>query len=418
MKKPLKAIILAAGRGSRFNSATPKVLHNLAGKPVIEYVLDVAEAAGSLTTYVVVGHQAERVAQAVGSRGVVVLQKEQLGTGHAVKMCAPYLGGDDCTVLVMCGDTPLLDKHNISRLVARHHQAGAVVTVLTCVIDDPFGYGRIIRDAGGKFSAIREHKDANTQELDIREINTGVYCFNARDLFAVIGDVKANVQKNEYYLTDVAAISLKKGLVVETLVTDDWTANLGLNTRVDLALCESILRKKILNQLMVRGVTIVDPASTYVETDVSIGQDTVIFPCSYIHRGVKVGRNCSVGPFARLRPGTKLADNVSVGNFTEISRSSLGNDVNMKHFSFLGDASVGRGANIGCGTVTANYDGKNKNRTVIGSGAFIGCDSILIAPVKVGKGSKVGAGSVVPAGRDVPAGKLAVGIPARVIKKA
>ncbi len=210
---------------------------------------------------------------------------------------------------------------------------------------------------------------------------------------------------------------LDRGLGVETLVTDDWTANLGLNTRADLALSEDILRQKILGRLMDKGVTIVDPSTTYVENDVSIGQDTVIYPCTYIHHDVFVGRNCSVGPFARLRPGTRLGNNVSVGNFTEVSRSVLGDDVNMKHFSFLGDTTVGRGANIGCGTVTANYDGKNKNKTLIGPGAFIGCDSVLIAPVKIGKGSKVGAGSVVTAGRDVPAGKLAVGMPARVIKK-
>jgi bifunctional UDP-N-acetylglucosamine pyrophosphorylase/glucosamine-1-phosphate N-acetyltransferase len=417
MKKPLKAIILAAGKGSRFKSAMPKVLHCLAGKPAVDYVLDVAEAVRSLTTYVVVGHQAGEVTRVVGARATVVVQAQQLGTAHAVKMCAPHFNNDDCTVLVMCGDTPLLDKAIIRRLAARHEKAQAAVTVLTCAIADPFGYGRIVRDEHGRFVAIREHKDASASELNIREINTGVYCFNAKDLFAAIGDIKANAKKKEYYLTDIIALFLERGLTVETLVTDDWTANLGLNTRADLALSESLLRKKILDQLMARGVTIVDPATTYVENDVSIGQDTVLYPCTYIHHGVKIGRNCSVGPFARLRPGTRLADHVSVGNFAEVSRSVLGRGVNMKHFSFLGDTTVGSGANIGCGTVTANYDGKNKNKTSIGPGAFIGCDTVLVAPVKVGKGSKVGAGSVVPAGRDIPAGKLAVGIPARVIKK-
>ncbi len=417
MAKNLKTIVLAAGKGTRFKSAMPKVLHCLAGKPALHYVLDVAEAVGSLTTYVVVGHQAEKVADAVGGRARIVVQSKQLGTAHAVKMCAPFFRNDAGTVLVMCGDTPLLDRGIVRRLAVKHEKTGAAVTVLTCLLDDPFGYGRIIRDAGNKFLAIREHKDASAEELNIREINTGVYCFNAKKLFSAIGDIKANANKKEYYLTDIIELFLDRGLGVETLVTDDWTANLGLNTRADLALSEDILRQKILGRLMDKGVTIVDPSTTYVENDVSIGQDTVIYPCTYIHHDVFVGRNCSVGPFARLRPGTRLGNNVSVGNFTEVSRSVLGDDVNMKHFSFLGDTTVGRGANIGCGTVTANYDGKNKNKTLIGPGAFIGCDSVLIAPVKIGKGSKVGAGSVVTAGRDVPAGKLAVGMPARVIKK-
>lgn len=417
MGKNLKTIVLAAGKGTRFKSAVPKVLHCLAGKPVLHYVLDLAEAVGSLTTYVVVGHQAEQVADAVGGRAAIVVQPQQLGTGHAVKMCASHFQDDNGTVLVMCGDTPLLEQSIIRRLVQKHERSGSAVTVLTCRLDDPFGYGRIIRDAGGRFAAIREHKDSSVEELKIQEINTGVYCFKTRELFGAIGDIKANAKKKEYYLTDIVELFLRRGLGVETLVTDDWTANLGLNTRAELALAESILRKKILGRLMDKGVTIVDPLTTYVEYDVSIGQDTVIYPCTYIHHGVRVGTNCSLGPFARLRPGTRLGNNVSVGNFTEVSRSVLGDHVNMKHFSFLGDTVVGRGANIGCGTVTANYDGKNKNQTTIGPGAFIGCDSVLVAPVKIGKGSKVGAGSVVTAGRDVPAGKLAVGIPARVIKK-
>ncbi|MEI6437898.1 MAG: NTP transferase domain-containing protein [Candidatus Omnitrophota bacterium] len=417
MGKNLKTIVLAAGKGTRFKSATPKVLHCLAGKPALHYVLDVAEAVGSLTTYVVVGHQAELVAQAVGGRAAIVEQRQQLGTGHAVKMCAPHFKSADGTVLVMCGDTPLLDKAIVRRLAQKHEKTGAAVTVLTCLLAEPSGYGRIIRDARGRFAAIREHKDASAQELAIREINTGVYCFKAKELFGAIGEIRPNSKKKEYYLTDIIELFLGRGLGVETLVTDDWTANLGLNTRADLALSEAILRKKILGRLMLGGVTVVDPATTYVENDVVIGQDTVIYPCTYIHHDVRVGRGCSLGPFARLRPGTRLGNGVSVGNFTEVSRSVLGDDVNMKHFSFLGDTSVGRGANIGCGTVTANYDGKTKNKTSIGPGAFIGCDTVLVAPVKIGKGSKVGAGSVVTAGRDVPAGKLAVGMPARVIKK-
>lgn len=417
MKQPLKTLILAAGKGTRFKSETPKVLHQLAGKTVLHYVLDVADKVGSLTTYVVVGHQADSVEKAVGDRAAIVLQKEQLGTGHAVKMCAPFLDGFDGMVLVMCGDTPLLDPAIVRSLITKQRKTKAAVAVLSCVLKNPSGYGRIIRDGEGKFAAIREHKDCSTQELNISEINTGVYCFNAKDLLAAIDAIKQNSKKKEYYLTDAIEIFLSRGLRVETFVTDDWTANLGLNTRADLALAESIWRNKILNRLMDNGVTIVDPATTYVENDVTIGQDTIIYPCTYIHSNVKIGMNCSVGPFARIRPGSRLGNNVSLGNFTEVSRSIIHDNVNMKHFSFLGDTTVGQGANIGCGTVTANYDGKNKNKTLIDAGAFIGCDSVLVAPVKIGRGAKVGAGSVVTAGRDVPAGKLAVGIPARVIKK-
>ena len=416
MGKTLQTIILAAGKGTRFKSETPKVLHCLAGRPALHYVLDVAAAAGSLRTYVVAGHKAEAVAASVGSRAVIVLQTEQLGTAHAVKTCAPHFKSVAGEVLVMCGDTPLLDKAVIRALVARHRRRKAAVTVLTVELGDPKGYGRIIRDARGAFVAIREHKDASPEELKVREINTGVYCFDATRLFTAIGAIRANAAKKEFYLTDIIALFRGQGATVEAMMTDDWAANLGLNTRADLALAERVLREKILRRLMDSGVTIVDPATTYVENDVKIGQDTVIFPCTYIHQGVVIGRDCSVGPFARLRPGTKLGSGVSVGNFAEVSRSQLADGVNMRHFSFLGDTTVGKKANIGCGTVTANYDGKNKNRTSIGPGAFSGCDTVLEAPVAIGKGSKVGAGSVVTAGRDVPPGKLAVGMPARVIK--
>ncbi|MBF0619082.1 MAG: bifunctional N-acetylglucosamine-1-phosphate uridyltransferase/glucosamine-1-phosphate acetyltransferase [Candidatus Omnitrophica bacterium] len=413
----LKTIILAAGKGTRFKSDTPKVLHLLAGKPVLNYVLDVAENLSSLKTYVVVGHQAERVAQLVGARAVIVEQKEQLGTAHAVQMCMRHLKGFRGDVLVMCGDTPLLDKGLLRQLLTRHARTKSVGTVLTANIQDPSGYGRIMRDAKGAFIAIREEKDASADEKKIHEINTGVYCFKADALLKFITRVRRNENKKEFYLTDTIELFLANGLKVETLVTNDWTVNLGLNTRADLALAEAILREKILKRLMADGVTITDPATTYVENGVTIGQDTVIYPCTYIHHGVRIGKNCSVGPFARLRPGTVLGNGVAVGNFAEISRSQLADGVTMKHFSFLGDARVGAEANIGCGTVTANYDGKNKNVTKIGKGAFIGCDTILVAPVEVGDGAMAGAGSVVARGRNIPAGMLAVGMPARVIKK-
>jgi bifunctional UDP-N-acetylglucosamine pyrophosphorylase/glucosamine-1-phosphate N-acetyltransferase len=413
----LNTIILAAGKGTRFRSEMPKVLHSLAGRPVIDYVIDVARAAGSLKIYVVAGHKAEKVASVVKGRAVMVLQKEQLGTAHAVRMCARHLGGKKGSVLVMCGDTPLLDKGIIRRLVAKQRRAKSACTVLSAVVVHPHGYGRMVRDVRGRLAAIREEKDASADEKKICEINTGVYCFDNQALFAMIDKVKKNPKKKEFYLTDIIALLIGSGRKVEVMATDDWQANIGINDRKDLAQAEEALRRKTLERFMHNGVTVTDPATTYIEQGVRIGMDTVLYPCTYIHHGVIVGRGCSIGPFARLRPGTVLADGVTVGNFTEVSRSHLGAGVTMKHFSFLGDANVGAGANIGCGAVTANYDGKNKNRTMIGPGAFIGSDAVLIAPVEVGKGAMVGAGAVVTPKRSVPSYSVAVGMPARVVRK-
>lgn len=415
--KELRTIILAAGKGSRFKSETPKVLHCLAGKPVLHYVLDVAQAVGSLRTYVVVGHKADCVRESVAGRAEVVIQPSLLGTADAVRCCADHFKGVGGEVLVMCGDTPLLDKAVIRKLVQSHRKNGHLATVLTTVLAEAAGYGRIIRNAKGALLAIREQKDCSPEEAALREINTGVYCFSAVALFSMIGKIKANPKKKEFYLTDIIELVAGQGGKTGAFVSDEWTANLGLNTRVELALAEKILREKILTYWMENGVTLVDPATTYIEDGAVIGQDTVIYPCTYIHAGVRIGQHCSIGPFARLRPGTKLGDHVAIGNFAEVSRSVLGAGVMMKHFSFLGDAVVGEGANIGAGAVTANYDGKNKNKTRIGRKAFIGCDAVLVAPTEVGDGAVAGAGCVVTPSRKIPAGMVGVGIPARAIKK-
>ncbi len=294
--KELRTIILAAGKGTRFRSETPKVLHHLAGKPVVHYVLDVAEAVGSLRTYVVAGHKADLVKKSVAGRADVVIQKEQLGTAHAVRCCADQFKGIKGDVLVMCADTPLLDRAVIRKLLVRHRKEGNLCTVLTAVIENPEGYGRIIRSSKGAFVAIREQKDCSSEELKIHEINTGVYCFDAGAIFGAIHDVKCNAKKKEFYLTDTVELFLGRGAKMEAFATDDWTANLGLNTRAELALAEKIKRNKIIARLMENGVTIVDPVTTYIEDGVVIGQDTVIFPCTYIHAGVRIGRNCSVAP--------------------------------------------------------------------------------------------------------------------------
>ncbi|MDE2231750.1 MAG: NTP transferase domain-containing protein [Candidatus Omnitrophica bacterium] len=412
-----KAIILAAGKGTRMKSATPKVLHKICGKTILDYVLDVTSALRSLKTYVVVGHGAEKVRGLLGEAVTFVRQDRLLGTADAVNRCAPYLKNFRGTVLVLCGDTPLLSKEIVAALLKQHGRTGASATVLTAKLDDPRGYGRIVRDAQGAIKAIREQKDASGMEDKIKEINAGAYCFDAKDLFQVLKEVRKSRQK-EFYLTDIVELLLAGNKKVGTVTAKDMTAAFGVNTRQDLAQAQAVIRQRILNAHMARGVTVVDPLTTFIEAGVAIGRDTVIHPMTVIHTDVRIGKNCSIGPMARLRPGTRISDGVEIGNFAEVSRATLGSGVFQKHFSFLGDAAVGAGANIGAGVVTANFDGKNKNRTLIGAKAFVGSDAILVAPTRIGAGAVIGAGSVLPKGRSVPAGKVAVGVPARVIKGA
>jgi len=414
---PFKAIILAAGRGTRMKSRVPKVLHKVCGKPVLEYVLDITKSLRSLKTYVVVGHGAQKVRDAVGGGVEFVLQDRLLGTADAVGRCAPYLRSYQGTVLVLCGDTPLLGKDIVAAALRQHQRSKASATVLTANINDPQGYGRIVRDARGFFLAIREQKDASVTEDKIKEINVGVYCFKAKNLFEILKKVRLNAGKKEFYLTDVIELLLAQGEKVTTFTTRDETSAFGINDREDLSQAQAIIRGRILSKHMLSGVTIVDPLTTFIEAGVKIGQDTVIHPMTTIHTDVRIGRHCSIGPLSRLRPGTRISDGVEIGNFTEVSRTSLGSGVMQKHFSFLGDAVVGRGVNIGAGVVTANYDGVNKNKTLIGDQAFIGSDAILVAPNKIGARAMVGAGSVVAKGKNIPAGMIAVGIPARVIKR-
>lgn len=395
-------------------SSLPKVLHQVAGKSVLEYVLDVVR---SLKTYCVVGHGAEQVKKIIGPSVTYVLQDKLLGTGDAVKRVAPHLKGFNGHVLVLCGDTPLLQRQTVNQLLARHKKLKAAATVLSAVIDDPQGYGRMIRDGKGNLIGIREQKDCSVEESKIREINVGMYCFKAKELFAVLNRLKLNARKKEYYLTDVIALLLADGKAIASLVTDDASVAFGVNTRRDLAQAEKIIRGRIIDRLMARGVGIIDPATTYVEAGARIGEDTVIYPCSYIHRDVTIGKGCSIGPFARIRPGSRIADGVEVGNFAEVSRTRLGKKVFVKHFSFLGDAVIGARTNIGAGTITANYDGVNKNETVIGEDVFIGSDSVLVAPVTIGNKALIGAGALVKRGAKIPSGMVAVGSPARVIKK-
>ncbi len=411
----LATIILAAGKGTRLKSELPKVLHEVCGQPLIDYVLDVAKSAGSEKTCVVLGYGIEKVQAHLPQGILTVEQKKLLGTGDAVKSAGKFFKDFRGEILILCGDTPLLTAQTIKDLIARHRRTKAAVTVLTAVVEQSQGYGRIIRDNAQKVIAIREENDCDQRQRQIQEINSGVYCFDSQMLFENLRKIKVNAVKGEYYLTDIVALLAGQGLVVEALITPEPAEGWGVNTRQDLAACGAVLRQRILKDLMTNGVTIVDPLTTHIASGVKIGVDTVIKPFTVIDHDVVVGKNCVIGPFAHLRPGTRIDDVVEVGNFAEISRASVGSRTFVKHFSFLGDAVVGADANIGAGVVTANFDGKEKHRTVIGDGAFIGSDSILVAPVKVGKNAMTGAGSVVTKGKVIPDGKIFVGVPARMV---
>jgi bifunctional UDP-N-acetylglucosamine pyrophosphorylase/glucosamine-1-phosphate N-acetyltransferase len=366
---------------------------------------------------VVLGHQSNLIKATLAENIFTVDQPKMLGTADAVKCTEAHLMDYQGDILILCGDTPLLNKTTVKRIIQKHKKTKSVCTFLTAVIHSPKGYGRVIRDKNGDAVAIREDKDAVGLERDIAEINVGVYCCQSGGLFKSLKEIKINEKKKEFYLTDIVEFFSKNGLRVETVKTEDPLEGLGVNTREDLAAAETVLRQRVLSRLMLDGVTIVDPTTTYIDEDTKIGYDTRIYPFTFIEGDVRIGRNCKIGPYARLRRGTRIDDYVEIGNFTEVSRTKIGSKTYMKHFSYLGDALLGANVNIGAGTITANFDGRQKNVTKISDGAFIGSDAVLIAPVKVGRKAVVGAGSVVTKGTTIPDGGLAVGVPARIIVK-
>lgn len=411
----LRTIILAAGKGVRMKSDKPKLLHTVCNKPMVQYVLDLVRALGVRHIYMVLGHKSEEIKGILGRDFTVVIQKRLLGTADAVKITAAHFRNYQGDILILCADTPLLNQGMIKELLKQHKKTKAVCTFLTAIVDHPQGYGRVIRDAHGSVIAIREDQDATAEERQIKEINVGVYCFKGGDLFSGLKEVKMNPHKREYFLTDVIPVLTEQGLTVKTILTEDPHEGLGVNTRLDLAVAEAVMRRRILKNLMLNGVTIVDPETTYIYADVKIGRDTTIRPFTVIEDNVRIGDRCLIGPFCRIRAETRIGHDVEVGNFTEVSRSKVGNHCFMKHFSFLGDALLGDRVNIGAGVVTANFDGKKKNVTQMASDAFIGSDSILVAPVKIGRKAVTGAGCVVPRGKNVPDGGVVVGVPARLI---
>jgi len=396
-------------------SGTPKVLHPVCGRPMLEYVLDLTEQLCIKRTVAVLGFKHAEVRKYLRAGIKPVIQKRLLGTADAVKTGLSALKGFQGTVVILYGDTPLLKKETVKKLLDYHIQGNADATLLTATPEKCAGYGRILRDKYSSIAGIVEEKDADDFQKEIREVNTGISCFNKKSLDAVLKNVRPNNRKKEYYLTDCISLLYKNKGLIDGIKLSDIDEAMGINSRVELAKANRLMQSRINEEFMKHGVSIVDPATSHIAFGTRIGQDTVIYPFTVIERNVKIGKCCSVGPFARLREGTELCDNVSAGSFLETVRSKLGPKTLAKHFGYLGDSRIGSNVNVGAGTVVANFDGKKKNLTAIGDRAFIGSDTVIVAPVKIGRGARTGAGSVVT--RDVPAGETVAGVPAKAFKK-
>ena len=443
----ITAVLLAAGFGTRMKSDLPKVLHPLMGRPMLFYGLDAARQVSTETPVLVVGYKAAEVRQVVSDAARYVLQEQQLGTGHAVLQAESLLKGQTDYVIVTYADMPLLRPETLKALVETQKNNSGPISMVTVIAEDPRGFGRIIRKPDGSVAAIVEEAAASPEQLKVKELNVGAYCFSADWLWDALHRIPVSA-KGEYYLTDTVEAAVSSGLSVQAIVMDDMIETIGINTRVHLAEAEAAMRQRINRRHMLAGVSLVDPASTYIEPTVEIAAETTIWPNTYLHGKTSIGSGCvigpnsmirdtqiasgckvlfsvlegavlddhvDVGPFARLRSGARLGAGVHMGNFGEVKDSTLGPGVKMGHFSYIGNATIGAETNIGAGTITCNYDGEKKHPTTIGENVFIGSDTMLVAPVNLGDGARTGAGSVVT--KDIPADMLAVGAPARAIKK-
>ena len=391
------AIVLAAGRSSRMHTQLPKVLHEVCGRPMLEYVLDACREAGVSRICVVVGFGGEQVQQRYsGASDIVwVTQAEQLGTAHAVQCCREHLADFEGDTMILCGDGPLVRAETLRTLIEKHESERAAATLGTAVLDDPTGYGRIVRDAYGNLQGIVEHSDCTPEQRAIREINPSNYLFNNRLLFEALDRIEPNNVKGEYYLTDVLAVLIAGGHKVVAVTAVQPEEAVGVNSRGQLSVASKIMQRRVQEQLMDQGVTIVDPANTWIDARARVGQDTVIEPFTYIHGDVRIGQRCRIGPFAYVREGTTLQDDVVLGVFTEIKSSTLADGVRARHHSYIGDATIGRHVNVGAGSLTANYDGRAIQRTTVGDGSYIGSGAILVAPLTLEPGSNVGPGTVI-----------------------
>lgn len=415
--KNMIAVILAAGRGTRMKSETPKVLHGILGKPMISYVTGAVSRAGVRDIVVVTGFGSDKVRDFFyGTRIRTVVQKKLLGSADAVGAAKREIRGHN-DVLVVYGDTPLITEDTLKSLIKKHKSSGASLTLLTAVLKNPAGYGRIIRDTAGRITKIAEDSEVREYKKEIREINVGTCVFSCDALLDALKDIGCDNSKKEYYLTDAVKILSARAKKVESMAVENLDEMIGINSRIELAKAANIMKARMAEELMASGVTIQDPATTTIYPDVKIGKDTIIYPNTIIESDVRIGINCRIGPFARLRGGTRIGDKTEVGNFVELVRTRVADSTKIKHHTYLGDAKVGRKVNIGAGTITANYDGKNKNKTFIGDNSFIGVGAILIAPVKIGKKALVGAGSVILRGQNVKDGTTVVGVPAKILRR-
>ena len=436
--QPFSAVVLAAGKSTRMKSKTPKALHHIAGQPLLQHILDALVEAGAQRIVIVVGHQAELIQSTFGDDFEYVLQSEQLGTGHAVRMAETLLAGTELPIIVVPGDAPLITSAALTSLLSTHGIND--VTLLSVELVDPTGYGRIVRAADGTVHSIVEQKDATSEQLKIREVGVSIYAFHPGFLFAALAQLSpANVQ-SEYYLTDTVGIARSQGRRVNTFVWNDPDVGLGINNRIELSAAASKMNARIVRQHQLSGVTVADPGSTFIDKAVKIGVDTILHPFTVISGVTDIGEDCTigpgvrisdsqiadnvrirdsyvvssevgsgttVGPYANLRPGSVVGKNVKIGDFVELKKATLEDDVSAGHFAYLGDATIGSGTNIGAGTITCNYDGVNKHETVIGPNCFIGSNSTLVAPVNIGESAFIAAGSVIT--EDVEPSALAFG---------
>ena len=398
-------------------SGLPKPLHEIHSRPMLEYLINAVNASGVKKIVLVLGHGADEVKKAFNELDTVV-QSKPLGSGDAVNCTKKYFSDYSGDIMVLYSDTPLLKRGTLSKLIKTHRKGNFGGTLLTVKETNPIGYGRIVRDDEEGIIKIVEDKDATLYEQVIEEINVGAYVFKKDILFPSLDKIKMNTRKKEYYLTDIVGILNKSNVKIGSLLTDDLSESIGINSREEIAKANDMVRKRVLSYFMARGVTIVDRKSTHIDFEAKIGKDTIVYPNTIIEKQVEIGNNSKIGPFAHIRPGTKIGSNVEVGNFVELVRTKVGNGSKIKHKTYLGDTVLGKNVNVGAGTITANYDGKNKTQTVVGDNAFIGVGSILIAPVRIGKNAVIGAGSVVPKKHDVPDGATVMGVPARIYKKA